>query len=195
MLSKMKMGILSLFFAVSLFAQNFVLENQNQLITKTTDFMEILSSEVYEKTGISLYVVALEDLGTMNLEEKEQSYLNLVKSPYVLLFFSKKEKKINILASPQMEEIFDKKAVYWEYIVPLIPKSDDELTSQNISAFLLNGYVDITDRIADKYHITLEHSFPKQNEGVKTATRAILYVMLSVLLILFAFTYLRRKSE
>ena len=195
MLSKMKMGILSLFFAVSLFAQNFVLENQNQLITKTTDFMEILSNEVYEKTGISLYVVALEDLGAMSLEEKEQSYLNLVKSPYVLLFFSKKEKKIDILANPEMEEIFDKKAVYWEYIVPLIPKSDDELTPQNISAFLLNGYVDIADRIADSYNITLDNSFPKQNQGVKITTRAILYAMLSILLILFAFTYLRRKSE
>lgn len=190
----LKIGILSLFFCSLVFGKTYVLENQNQLIEKTTGFMEILSSEVFEKTGVAMYVVALENLGEMNLEERERKYFKDLKEPFVVLFFTRQEKKINIIASPEAEKLFDKKAVYWDYIVPLIPKSDQELTEQNISAFLLNGFVDIADRIAQSKEVELEHSFPKQNKGVQIAVRTALYAMLFVLLLLFAFVYLRRNK-
>lgn len=177
-----------------MFAKPYVLENQNQLIDKTVGFIEILSSEVYEKTGVSLYVVALENLGSKNLQEKQQFFIRNLKNPYVLLFFAQFEKKINIIASADAEKMFDKKEVYWDYIVSLIPKKDDELTPQNISAFLLNGFVDIADRIAEYHDVELEHSFPKQNKGVQIAVRTLLYVMLFVLLLLFVFVYLRRRG-
>lgn len=190
----LKIGILSLFFCSFAFSKTYVLENQNQLINKTTDFMEILSNEVFEKTGVSMYVIALEDLGEISLEEREQEYLNNLRQPFVVLFFVRKQKKINIITSSEAERLFDKKAVYWDYIVPLIPKSDKELTQQNISAFLLNGFVDIADRIASAKEVTLEHSFPKQNKGVQIAVRTALYAMLFILLLLFIFVYLRRSK-
>ena len=94
---------------------------------KTTGFIEILSDEVYEKTGVRMYVVALEGLNGVNLQEKEQTYLEKLKAPYVLLFFVKAEKKIDILVSQDIEKVFDKKEVYWDYIVPLIPTSDNPI--------------------------------------------------------------------
>lgn len=194
MLKLLKIGILSLFFCTLALGKPYVLENQNQLIDKTTGYMEILSDEVFEKTGVSMYVVALEGLGEKNLEEQEQKYLRDLQEPFVVLFFVRKEKKINIIASLEAEKMFDKKAVYWDYIVPLIPKSDKELTPQSISAFLLNGFVDIADRIANSRDVTLEHSFPKQNKGVQIAVRTTLYVMLFVLFLLFMFVYLRRNK-
>ena len=171
-----------------------MLENQNQLIDKTTQFIEILSNEVFEKTGVSLYVVALEGLKGTSLEEQQQKYLKQVKEPYVLLFFVRNEKKINIITNAESEKLFDKQAVYWDYIVPLIPKSDEEHTPQTISAFLLNGFVDIADRIAETKGVTLEHSFPKEHKGVQIAVRTALYAMLFVLLALFALVYLRRNK-
>lgn len=108
-------------------------------------------------------------------------------------FLRNLKKKINIVTSAEAEKMFDKKEVYWDYIVPLIPKKDAELTPQNISAFLLNGFVDIADRIAEYHGVELEHSFPKQNKGVQIAVRTLLYVMLFVILLLFVFVYLRRK--
>lgn len=193
MLKILKIGFFPLFFYSFLVAKPYVLENQNQLIDKTVAFVEILSDEVYEKTGVSLYVVALKDLGSKNLQEQEQFFIQNLKSPYVLLFFTQFEKKINIVTSAEAEKMFDKKEVYWDYIVPLIPKKDAELTPQNISAFLLNGFVDIADRIAEYHSVELEHSFPKQNKGVQIAVRTLLYVMLFVILLLFVFVYLRRK--
>ena len=193
-----KIGILSLFLCAFLhtfsWGAPFVLENQNQLIDKTTQFIEILSNEVFEKTGVSLYVVALEGLKGTSLEEQQQKYLKLIKEPYVLLFFVRNEKKINIITNAESEKLFDKQAVYWDYIVPLIPKSDEELTPQSISAFLLNGFVDIADRIAETKGVTLEHSFPKEHKGVQIAVRTALYAMLFVLLALFALVYLRRNK-
>lgn len=193
-----KIGILSLFLCAFLhtfsWGAPFVLENQNQLIDKTTQFIEILSNEVFEKTGVSLYVVALEGLKGTSLEEQQQKYLKQVKEPYVLLFFVRNEKKINIITNAESEKLFDKQAVYWDYIVPLIPKSDEELTPQSISAFLLNGFVDIADRIAETKGVTLEHSFPKEHKGVQIAVRTALYAMLFVLLALFALVYLRRNK-
>ena len=193
-----KIGILSLFLCAFLhtfsWGAPFVLENQNQLIDKTTQFIEILSNEVFEKTGVSLYVVALEGLKGTSLEEQQQKYLKQVKEPYVLLFFVRNEKKINIITNAESEKLFDKQAVYWDYIVPLIPKSDEELTPQSISAFLLNGLVDIADRIAETKGVTLEHSFPKEHKGVQIAVRTALYAMLFVRLALFALVYLRRNK-
>ena len=193
-----KIGILSLFLCAFLhtfsWGAPFVLENQNQLIDKTTQFIEILSNEVFEKTGVSLYVVALEGLKGTSLEAQQQKYLKQVKEPYVLLFFVRNEKKINIITNAESEKLFDKQAVYWDYIVPLIPKSDEELTPQSISAFLLNGFVDIADRIAETKGVTLEHSFPKEHKGVQIAVRTALYAMLFVLLALFALVYLRRNK-
>ncbi|WP_299546251.1 TPM domain-containing protein [uncultured Helicobacter sp.] len=193
MFKRLKIGFFSLFFCSFVIAKPYVLENQNQLIDKTVGFIEILSDEVYEKTGVSLYVVALENLGKKNLQEQEYFFVRNLKSPYALLFFTQFEKKINIITSPEVEKMFDKKEVYWDYIIPLIPKKDDELTPQNISAFLLNGFVDMADRIAEYHSVELEHSFPKQNKGVQIAVRTMLYVMLFVLLLLFVFVYLRRK--
>lgn len=193
-----KIGFFSLFFCA--FFQTFswgvpfVLENQSQLLDKTTAFIEILSNEVFEKTGVSLYVVALEGLDGTSLKEQEQKYLKQTKEPFVLLFFVRNEKKINIITNVESEKLFDKQAVYWDYIVPLIPSSDKELTPQSISAFLLNGFVDIADRIAEAKGVTLEHSFPKEHKGVQIAVRTTLYIMLFVLLALFALVYLRRNK-
>lgn len=193
MLQVFKIGVLSLFCFVFSFAKPFVLENENQLVEKTIGFIEILSGEVYEKTGVRMYIVALEDLGEMNLQEKESFYINNLQNPYALLFFSKKDQKIDIITSQEVEKMFDKNDVYWDYIVPLIPNSTNELTSERISAFLLNGFVDMADRIAEFHNVKLEHSFPTQNKGIQIAVRTALYGMLFVLLVLFVFVYLRRK--
>ncbi len=96
---KLKIGFFALFFSISLYGKSYVLDNQNQILDKTADFIEVLANEVYEKTGVGLYIVALEDLEGMNLQEKELLYKKDLKNPYILLFFVKKKKKL--ILSPQ----------------------------------------------------------------------------------------------
>ena len=190
----LKIGCLILFFHASLFAASYVLENQGQLVDKAGAFIEILSSEVYEKTGVSLYIVALEGLEGRNLQELERSFVENLRAPYVLLFFTRFEKKIDIVTSFEAEEMFDKKAVYRDYIVPLIPQKSEDLTPQSISAFLLNGFVDIADRIAVYHQVELEHSFPKQHKGLQIGIRTVMYAMLFILLFVFALVYFKENK-
>lgn len=191
---KLKIGFFTLFFSISLYGKSYVLDNQNQILDKTAGFIESLSNEVYEKTGVGLYVVALEGLEGMSLQEREFLYAKNLKNPYVLLFFVKKEKKIDIITTEDSAKMFDKKEVYWDYIVPLIPNSDKELTQQNISAFLLNGFMDIADRIAKFHKVELEQSFSTTNKGIETTAKMLLYLMLIILLLVFAFVSLRKSK-
>lgn len=186
----------------------FVLKNEDILIPKTTGFIEILSNEVLEKTGISLYIAAIDSIEsftfaesnkTDSIESKIKTAQNKItkdlQSPFILLFFSKQEKKINIITSS--EQVLPKELkneVYWDYIVPLIPTNAGDLTKERMSAFLLNGFVDIADKIAERAGIAeLEHNFPKQNKGIKVATQAALYGMLGILLVLFIFASNRER--
>lgn len=59
MLKALKIGILSLFFCTLALGKSYVLENQNQLIKKTTDFIEVLSDEVFEKQAFQCMLLLL----------------------------------------------------------------------------------------------------------------------------------------
>ena len=186
-------GLFTLFFIF--YANAAILENQQQITQEAADFIQALSKEIYQKTSVHLHLVAIKNLGNMTLEEWKSSYQMYLKEPYVVLFFSKKEKKIDIITTQDTHEMFDKKEVYWDYIVPLIPRSDKELTPENISILLVNGFVDIADRIASFYGIELEHGFTKINKGGERFSRIILYTMLFILLLLFAFASLKSKKN
>lgn len=193
-LNFIKVGLFALFIAISdVFANSYILENKNQILDKTAGFMNILSSEVFEKTGVSIYVVALDSLNNKPIKEVESYYLQNLKSPYVVLFFVKNDKKIDIITDDKSNEMFDKNSVYWDYIVPLIPKKDEEINIQSVSAFLLNGFVDIADNIASFYDVSLEHGYLKRDFVVQSGVRLVLYIMLFVLLVLFVYVYLRKK--
>jgi len=176
-------------------AKRYVIENQNQLVHKSVAFIEQLSGEVFAKTGVSLYVATLETLGDNDIQGYRETIRTNLQSPYIAVIFVNKEKKIDLFDSGNLETFYDKKDVYWNYIVPLIPKSQKELTPQSISAMILNGYVEIADSIALANNVTLEHSFPKEDKGTKVLVRFLLYAMLFILLILFLLSYTKRRIK
>lgn len=138
-------------------------------------------------------MVALEHLEGRDFKSYEEELAKDFKRPYAFIFFVKKEKKIDVVAEGEVEKLFDKKDVYWNYIVPLIPKKENELTAPNISAMLLNGYVQIADSVAEKAGVKLEHSFVSEDKGTKVFVRVVLYFMMFTLLLLFVFRWIRKK--
>ncbi|MGP1450185.1 MAG: TPM domain-containing protein [Wolinella sp.] len=179
----------------SLFATShtYVNNQDSQLVKKSEIFATLLANELYQKTGISLYLIALDSLKGQDVSTYKATLLPTLRQPYVLVLFAKQEKKIDIVASEESEKLFDKKDVYWNYIVPLIPKKDAELAPPNISAMLLNGYVQIADSIALSLDVKLEHTFAPEDKGTRTFVRITLYAMLFILLLLFLFRFTRRK--
>lgn len=174
------------------FSSPYVYNPHAQLVPKTEAFVHLLASELREKTGVSLYIATYEHLQGREVKTQEEELLKGLKRPYVLLFFTKNEKKIDIIASEEAKEMFDKKDVYWNYIVPLIPRKDEELDPPRISAILLNGYVQIADSIAFSAGVELEHTFAPEDMGTRTFVRMLLYFMTFSLLLLFLFRVLRR---
>lgn len=191
----------------------YVVDNTHKLlIPKSVDFVETLSTELQAKTGYHLYMavvdsVPMEDLflespqdSTLKLTPKQKrlAYKNMLleklQKPYTLIVFMKEDEKIDIVSS-EPKKYFDEEKVYYEYMVPLLPKQKDEiLTPQLISAIVLNGYAQAADMIAHHFDVKLENNMPVDESGGREFVRFSMYVMLLVMFGIIGVIYLTRKK-
>lgn len=154
----------------------------------------------------------------------QNQVISKLNAPFVIIFLFVQEHKIEILSSQDLhyadkanpkstsqkpaqdtvstteakkEFLSPKKldSIYFDYMAPLLPHKEEDLTPNRISGVILNGYAEIADRIADTYHFTLENNFPRDEEGVRNYVKFILYAMLFILLGLFAFAYLPKRNK
>ena len=160
---------------------------------KTIDFINKTSLELFNKTNVNLYVMAIDSPSkngkVFEIYDNFKGYLMKdLQTPFVAIIAIKNQKKIDIITSD--ESILtkdDKKKIYWEYMVPLLPQKDSE--SGALSAVVFNGYVEAVDLIAQKFGATISHNVAKNEKGAKLVAQGILYLMLFSLLGLFAFVY------
>ncbi|MCX2717159.1 hypothetical protein OQH61_05350 [Helicobacter sp. MIT 21-1697] len=195
-------------------SHNYVLDNSDLLlIPKSVGFIDTLSNELFSKTGFSLYVAVVdkipEDIKDRvidgdNLAEQDlqKLYRNRYKKvltqnlpqPYALLVFMREDKKMDILSSAP-KEYFDEDKVYYEYMVPLLPKEKDEvLTPQLISAIMLNGYSEAADMIAAHFGVKLENNMPVDESGGREFVRFSMYAMMLIMFGIIGAIYLMRKK-
>lgn len=166
------------------------------LIPKSAGFVQTLSSELRYKTGFSFYIDVNSDKSLDTPAKRkahEEEISSKLRPPYGVLFFFYPSKKIEIVLDQTSEKLFDVDQIFFSYIAPLLPEKDEDLTPQRISAFLLNGYSEITDRIADKYNIKLENNFP--SSSVDSFVKIVLYIMLFILIGLFILVYSFRRKR
>ena len=104
--------ILTLFLHSSLFA-NYLYKDELIFNPAFSAEVEKLGSELYQKTGISLRLLMLKELPHgKNMVAYEQEILNEFGQPTVLLTFSQKDTKVDILANePSLYSLFDKKQI------------------------------------------------------------------------------------
>ena len=181
-------------FAKEIPLSGFVIVNENILVPKSVDFINTLSQELKDKSGVSIYFATL-----FSINEDRDSFRNNIakdlKAPYVVIYLIQKDKKIGMIGSEDAKAMFDWENVYSEYIVPLIPKNDEEITPQTLSAMLLNGYVEMADLIAQKNGVKLEHNFPKDEQGGRMFVKAMMYIMLASMFLLLFINYVFRKRK
>lgn len=164
-----------LFMQISLFAQNFVIKNDQILSDMVVQKIEIIGTELKQKSGVSLFLAAYETFGERGIYDEFRS-LNL-KSPYAVLILGKNEHKVEIYADEETLKLFDKERILSPYpergtILPI-------LTSKNgkdiFNAALLNGYADIAEGIAASQNITLENSIGNANKTTLNFIRLLVY--------------------
>lgn len=181
-----------------LFSQNFVLQNQGEILNpKSIDFIEMLSSELSEKTGIALYVAVREELEGENAREARKVWkdkiLKSLKAPYGVIFFVKSHKKIDIVLNPEIKGI-DSSEIITEYMVPILMQ-DKGLSNPKISASILNGYAQLADEIAESKKVSLENNLIVDKSGSKNLVRYSIYVMLAIMFTIIALIYVFGKVK
>jgi hypothetical protein len=106
------LAALILLFGISLHAE-FLYKDEVVQHPKFTAEIEKIGQELYEKTGISLYLVMVRDLEqNRTTVDFEKSLIGELKEPFVVLTFVELQKKVDILARPQsLYKDFDKKQI------------------------------------------------------------------------------------
>lgn len=180
-----------------LWGQFYVLNNTNELLVpKSVEFVNELSSELFAKTGFSLYVVAVDKIdgeGKAGRLALKQKILSSLSNPYGVLFFIKSHKKIDIVLSPNLDKV-DTGEIITQYMVPILIQ-EKELNPKIISAAILNGYAKLADDIAKTYDVGLEKNIIVDTSGVKDFIHYSIYVMLGIMFGLIFLIYLFRKKR
>ncbi|MGI0405843.1 hypothetical protein ACRE1S_00405 [Helicobacter himalayensis] len=115
--------------------------------------------------------------------------------PYATIFIYPNDKKIDIDLSQNAQGVFDIERVYFEYMVPLLPKPNEELQSDRLSAVVLNGYSEAADLIAAHFNASLENNIPRDESGGKGFVKFSMYFMLFCIFGVLGFVFLSSKFK
>jgi hypothetical protein len=189
-------------------SKNITLESTPELVDylykDEVIFLEYVNTEVnaigrelYQKSGISLYVAVLKELPEgMSIVDYEKEQIKELPKPAILLVISEFDKQIDIMARPQeLYGLFDKKQILSPMpnsgtILPILTmKAKRTPLSQKFGAAIQNGYTDLAEQIATSKKIALETIPGNANKEVFMVLRVLFYGM-----ILYAlYLYLKRK--
>ncbi|MDQ7067564.1 MAG: hypothetical protein Q9M40_06105 [Sulfurimonas sp.] len=115
-MSKFKRGlfalIITIFFQTQLFGE-YLYKDEIIHNPQFTEDIEVLGSELYEKTGVPLKLLMLKEIPEdMAIQEYEKTLLEEFSEPTVVLMFSQKEKNVNIWTNDlSLYKYFNKKQV------------------------------------------------------------------------------------
>ena len=156
--------------------------------------MENISLELFEKTGVSLYVFAANKMDSNKYLDFKNELIKSFSPPFVSIVLLKENKKIDVFTSNN--ELLDSNKVYWEYMVPLLPKNGSIPDNKLLGAIIFNGYVESVDLIANKFGVLIEHNIAKDEQGPRLIAKGILYFMLfSLLGLFFVISFFGRKKH
>lgn len=192
-----RLNLKGIFFALllslnALFGTSFVINDDEILSQKVVSRLNLIGDELYKKSGIFVGVGVYETLGKTSLNDKFKS-LNL-KPPFAFLMLIKNEKKVEIFADSDTLTLFDKEAVLSPFpesgtILPiLVSKNGKDI----YNAAILNGYADITERIAKSEQITLENAIGNANKDTLNIFRILIYGSMALVIALMIY---KRKAK
>ena len=181
-----------LFLPYSLFAK-YIYINEDIITPISEQKIEKLGEELYQKTGISLYIAAVKKIKDENFKMFEEKIAKNLKKPYILLAFSRDDYKVDLLMCHKLKNLIDKNSVLIFY-GPIIPEffSDQK---DKYSRALFGGYIYIADKLADIYHVKLVTNLGIINKTFYYFFRYTVYVgYIAVFLIFIMFGYRRYKK-
>ncbi len=163
---------------------------------KEVEKLEEMGSELYEKTGLPVFVAAVAELNAT----KPVDLLEKIKrehSEYILLYFSLKPTAVNIFASEDAKKLIDIEQILsplpWRgTIKPIMSPafSKDQNAKNEVAIF--NGYADIVDQAAASKGVKLDSSIGSGSKDSFKVIRWIFYGILLFFLIQYIYTKVRK---
>jgi hypothetical protein len=193
--------LLSLCLSASLFAEDFILRNEGVLIDKGAAKINEMCSELKAKTGVSVYIAALEKLEP---DETIGAYAKRLaadlSAPYALLAISQKDRQIEAIVSADLQAVIDKDDILCIMpgcpIIPLLAEYRKDLnSSQQISAGVFNGAAYIVDTIASERGVTLESSVGSGSKTFGVSLTWVVRIMIALTLVAMFVAWRRGKTE
>lgn len=192
MRSLFKGGFLAaLLFFSPLYAENFVLVNENLLSQQVVEQINTMGKELYTKSGVFVAVAVSENAEIQTLQSKQDE----LKAPFVLLALSKNSHKVEIYTSKESALFFDKEEVLSPYsakgsILPILASNKGK---DIYNAAVLNGYADIVDRIAKYFNLKLESSIGNANRNTLNVLRIGIYGFICIAILYYFQRKMRKK--
>ncbi len=187
-------GATLLIFSTNAFCEIF-LKNDGIVDKRAVEQIELMGKELKQKTGVNTYVFVANSLGEISLLDYEKNLTKSLKIPYILLSLVKKKTEVDIKASEDMLDKFDREGVLSPFPLngTILPILGSKKGKDKVSAAILNGYADIVDQVASSYSIKLDSSIGSANKTVVNIVRAIFY-SLSIISIGLVFYFKRKKK-
>ncbi len=179
-------------FTMTLQAKKFVY-NDGVILNKTEVKIEEMANELYEKTGISAYLLAKKRLDGQSIIEYEKDFAKKINPPFTMLVISLNEQKVDIYNSKDLDEDFDRDGILsplpWSgTIIPLLTQKKN----YSVSAAMLNGYADMVQQIADSKDIELKSGIGSTNKDMIMVLRLGIYLFLIVVI---GWYFIRRRAK
>jgi len=184
--------ILLLLSAIVVFANNFILHNEGIIKKKAEDKILLMVEELYEKTGVRVYISAKKHI-SKPIKEYEKELSKTLKKPYLLLTFVSLDRKIDIIKSSSIKVNTDR--IIDDYILPIIvdPSSKIPLNTK-YNAGIFNGVAEIVDEIAKNHNVKLVNSVGSDSKDTFDLVSLIVKIMLFITLALLVRVYLTSKK-
>lgn len=180
-------------FTVTLEAKKFVY-NDGVIVNKTEAKIEEMANELYERTGISAYLLTKRKLDGKGIIEFEKEFAKKAKPPFAILCIVLNEQKVDIYNSADLKDSFDKEAILSPYpwegsIIPLLTGKKKNVS---ISAAMLNGYADMVEQLANSKDIKLKSGIGSTNRDMILSLKFSMYLFLFVMI---GWYFIRRRKS
>ena len=194
-----------LFFSQSLHAQ-FIVIDEVVKIKAFNEQIEPMGQELFEKTGINLYMSLVKELeNNQSIIDYQSELIKTLKEPAVLFSLVESSKQVQIYAEDKsLYKLFDRKQIMdplaiWPFfngrVIPIIAaKAPKEVEAKDKYAVAMyNGYAEISEQIAETKNVILSTAVGDTNKNIYKVLISVLFIISFITVLKLGRDWYRRK--
>ncbi len=184
----------------------FILEGKELINPRTIQKIDEMGKELFEKTGVNVYIYAKKSYLNQEIKDKKEKYLFIkeyeekiltqVKKPYVLISIAVDDTHLNLFTSKDLNSVIDKDRILDRFIIPILASQDKNSLNTKVSLSLLNGYGEIVDVVAMKLKgIKLDSSIESGASSFKVFWRYLMYFLILSGLLAYIYAMIKGRKK